>query len=173
MLCSRHVGSYTSPANDWTHGPCIGSMESQPLDRQGSHPPWSPNRPAPPHLVEPSPAINTPCAIQPSPTGCLSMCWFLMTGSFWKEQITLVYSAASLMPGKSCAQIGRNSSMRLPFNELYALGSVLSPLHGLANKPQNGMRWVWLLSLFYRRQDRHKRLMTCWNHTTSKWQIRN
>ena len=20
---------------------------------------------------------------------------------------------------------------------------------------------------------RHKRLMTCWNHTTSKWQIRN
>ena len=35
LSCSMHVGS-SSPTRDQTLAPCIGSMESYPLDHQGS-----------------------------------------------------------------------------------------------------------------------------------------
>ena len=35
LSCGMHVG-FSSPTRDWTQAPCIGSMESYPLDHQGS-----------------------------------------------------------------------------------------------------------------------------------------
>lgn len=106
-------------------------------------PPWRPTgqlRRTWPRALTCSPQAFT---IRPSLTGCLSTCLFLTTGSFQKGQVTPVYLAACLVLGKPCAEWrGQPSSMQLRFNAIYALGSVLSPLHGLANKPQNDMRWV-------------------------------
>lgn len=107
-------------------------------------PPWSPNRPAPPYWSRAF-TCNQHAWRYPAFSDWLP--FHVFVSDDWKFLERADHSRVlSCFPGAGhvlCTDWKeQRSSMRLPFNKLYTLGSVLSPLHGLANKPQNGMRWV-------------------------------